>query len=104
MMKNLSSDQDGILSDLNKIERELDILLSNSQSGIGRGGSSDLVDFYSNPLAHLRTNPGGENQIDSFYEKRLTRQQIFEKAFAIEQLADEIGREVAHSERNMEVA
>jgi hypothetical protein len=42
--------------------------------------------------------------MDSFYEKRLTRQQIFEKAFAIEQLADEIGREVAHSERDMETA
>ena len=72
MMNNLSSDQDGILSDLNKIERELDILLSNSHSGIGgRGDSSDLVDFYSNPLA--RMNPGGEHQMDSFYEKRLTR-------------------------------
>ena len=71
MMNNLSSDQDGILSDLIKIERELDILLSHSHSGIGREGSTDLVDFYSNPLA--RTNPGGEHQMDSFYEKRLTR-------------------------------
>jgi hypothetical protein len=70
MMNNLSSDQDAILSDLIKIERELDILLSHSHSGIG-GGSTDLVDFYSNPLA--KTNPGGEHQMDSFYEKRLTR-------------------------------
>jgi len=42
--------------------------------------------------------------MDSFYDRRLTRQQIFEKAFAIEQLADDIGRDLAQAEKDMDLA
>ena len=74
LMKNLSQDQDGILNDLSKIENELDTLLSNSQYGLA---GTDLVNFYTNPLAHASNTTGSQHaelQMDSFYERRVTRQ------------------------------
>ena len=103
-MKNLSQDQDGILNDLSKIENELDTLLSNSQYGLA---GTDLVNFYTNPLAHASNTTGSQHaelQMDSFYERRVTRQQVFEKAYAIEKLSDEVGRDLAQTEREMELA
>ena len=68
----MASDQDSILNDLTKIEKELDLLLQDSLGGLV-STSSELINFYSNPLSHSTTASIGDHQMDTFYEKRLTR-------------------------------
>jgi hypothetical protein len=67
-MRGINSDQDEIIKHLSQVEKELDLLLSSNFAG-----ASDLTEFYANPLTNLES--------DHHIDKRLTRQQVFKKAF-----------------------
>jgi hypothetical protein len=77
---------------LNQVEKELDQLLSSAIP-------VDVSDFYANPLGRSfdETTPDS-----TFYDRRVTRQQVFQKAFLIETAADEIAREVHDSLTGLE--
>lgn len=92
-MRGINDDQDEILKHLTQVEKELDLLLSNFITG-----ASDLSEFYANPLSTSNLDLDS----DSLYDKRLTRQQVFQKAFQIEQAADEMSRELQSSERALD--
>ena len=68
IMRGINSDQDEIIKHLSQVEKELDLLLSSNLAG-----ASDLTEFYANPLTNLES--------DHHIDKRLTRQQVFQKAF-----------------------
>ena len=89
IMRGIGSDQDEILKHLSQVEKELDTLLSCNLSC-----AQDLSEFYANPLTNLES--------DHHCDKRLTRQQVFQKAFQIETASDEISRDLYDSELALE--
>ena len=60
--------------------------------------NADLSEFYANPLLTVDQQQLDSNQFD----KRVTRQQVFQKAFNIESAADEMTRELHDSELALE--
>ena len=93
LVKDIENEQKDVITCLNGIEKELDILISNEYYV---GQEEDILAFYSDPLSSVFTQKTGD------YEPRIFRQQIFQKAFAIEQYADEIVKELANSQRAIE--
>lgn len=81
-MQDINSDQDDILKLLGSVEGELDMLLSQELSEAPTENAS-VLDFYRDPIS--LSSKGGD-----FYEKRVSRQQVFEKAYTIEQYSQEI--------------
>lgn len=93
MVRDISSDQEDILRTLNSIESELDQLLSGDV--IHHKKVSEIVDFYNNPTSK---SAGGSAEAN-FYEYRASRQQVFQKAFTIEQLTEELSQGLSEVER-----
>lgn len=96
MIKEINFDQDDILRQLTSVEKELDLLLEQTLDG---SQSHELLDFYNRPLTGA--TPGGDQEL--MYERRLTRQQIFQKAFMVESLTDEITKELIETQRAIDL-
>lgn len=90
LVKDIENEQKDVITQLNGIEKELDILISDDYYV---GQDEDILAFYSDPLSSVFT------QTSNDYQPRIFRQQIFQKAFAIEQYADEIARELINSQK-----
>ena len=99
MMRAINGDQDDILGTLAGIEKELDLLLSEGGERQAPSFSQGkLVDFYNDPITSLKAL----EESASPYESRVARQQIFQKAFLIDQYTDDIQAELAVVERQID--
>ena len=100
MMREINSDQDEILHQLFDIEKELDILIQEGLNGYSMSKSTEVLDFYNNPLYKKGSGSTGETL---FYEQRVPRQQVFQKAFMIEQYVDEISNDLNNVQRTIDL-
>lgn len=89
-MKSINSDQDDILKTLTGIEKEIDVLIGQGGDRYAFTKSSNLIDFYNDPITSVKAL----EEATSPYETRVTRQQIFQKAFFIDQYTDDIQSEL----------
>jgi cupin superfamily acireductone dioxygenase involved in methionine salvage len=91
IMQQVNSDQDEILNSLNSIEKELDLLLSGDV--LHHKQTSQIVEFYNNPISKANSSYGYAEA--NLYEYRASRQQVFQKAFTIEQFTEEIANDLS---------